>query len=842
MLGLLAGAPPRLVAQEDSATVVAGRRYGAGQLRERLLGAGYRELWAAPIRAEVLDLDRFGGRLRPLRQGGGRQTITLHLEGADGRRYVFRSVDKDLEIARDLGEAAGGAIARGLVQDLNSAMYPAAPVIATALQCAVGILCAPPRLVVMPDHPALGEHRELFAGMLGTIEERPNEGKDGKPGFHGFSRIVGTERLLERLAEGPAEAVDARAYLKARLFDLVLGDWDRNPDQWRWAARESSGALTWIPIPRDRDFAFVDYRGALPWIVRQYRPQAVRFDEEYRDLFGLTISSAPMDRRLLAGLSRAAWDSVADALQSAMTDSAIAVAAARAPPEYQALAGDRLTRTLASRRDRLPAVSRRFFRQLSTEVDVHATDAAEIAEIARPDPSTLQVRLFERDENGALNPFFHRIFHRDHTREVRILMGGGDDRARIHGVGRGIVVRLVGGGGDDVLLDSSRAAAGKRTSTLHDDEGNNRFVAPADVLVDRQTFVPPVGTSFTGQRYRDWGRGRMFVPSLEHRFGAGVILGGGIDVYRYGFRRAPFAHRLGIRGLYATGVENVALDLEGEFRRVGSDAELRVHARASAIETLHYYGFGNESPEVKEIDALSVQRQLLLAPSVEFPAGAARVSLGPVLKHSFPRLEPGSRLERDRVRGSEGARQLGAEARIDAGWRDSPSLPRSGLALALRGGAYPGWTNESGFGRADVSLRAWLPLPAGAGPSVIIRAGAERVWGGYPLQEAALLGGSRSLHGYPYQRFAGDASVYGGIGLRLPLVELPVAGRGTIGTDLLAETGRVFYAGEVSNRWHPAVAARIWYLVSVGGRDYAPGLTHGWGEIRRLYLSLRVPY
>ena len=34
---------------------------------------------------------------------------------------------------------------------------------------AVGLKSAPPRLYVMPDDPALGEFRQEFAGMLGTL-------------------------------------------------------------------------------------------------------------------------------------------------------------------------------------------------------------------------------------------------------------------------------------------------------------------------------------------------------------------------------------------------------------------------------------------------------------------------------------------------------------------------------------------------------------------------------------------------------------------------------------------------------------------------------------------------
>ena len=59
-----------------------------------LLGSGYRDLWAEPIEAEVLDLGSTAGGLTPVMTVGGLQTLGLALAGEDGRSYTFRSVDK----------------------------------------------------------------------------------------------------------------------------------------------------------------------------------------------------------------------------------------------------------------------------------------------------------------------------------------------------------------------------------------------------------------------------------------------------------------------------------------------------------------------------------------------------------------------------------------------------------------------------------------------------------------------------------------------------------------------------------------------------------------------------
>ncbi|HEX2191294.1 MAG TPA: hypothetical protein VHG51_20455, partial [Longimicrobiaceae bacterium] len=348
---------PRWSADGRAAVTAAGSRYEAGWFRRGLLGDGYRALWTAPVRVDALDLSAFAGGLTPTGRGGGNQTRSLRLRGADGREYDFRSVDKDQ--ARRLGPFRRATVGR-VRQDQVAALNPAAALVAGRIEEAAGVLHAEPRLVVMPDDPALGAFRAEFGGMLGTLREQPDEGEDGAPGFAGSVRIVGTESLLERLREDPGDRVDARAFLAARLVDVYLGDWDRHQDQWRWARFGGDGGRRWVPVARDRDYALSHYRGALPALARRADPKAVRFDGEYRDLAGLLVKSREMDRRFLCPLSPATWDSAALALRAALPERVLDEAVRRMPPEYVALEGERLARTLRARRDRLPAAARAF--------------------------------------------------------------------------------------------------------------------------------------------------------------------------------------------------------------------------------------------------------------------------------------------------------------------------------------------------------------------------------------------------------------------------------------------------------------------------------------------------
>ena len=54
----------------------------------------------------------------------------------------------------------------------------------------------------MPDDAALGEFREIFAGLLGTIEEYPTKASADYAGFHDAIDIVYLANCNYRLKTG----------------------------------------------------------------------------------------------------------------------------------------------------------------------------------------------------------------------------------------------------------------------------------------------------------------------------------------------------------------------------------------------------------------------------------------------------------------------------------------------------------------------------------------------------------------------------------------------------------------------------------------------------------------
>ena len=222
-----------LHAQQRDTTVVIGSHYEAGGFHRWLFGNDYRHLWTTPIRAPILDLQAFGGGLTPTTACPGSsfcpglQTLQIRFEGADGREYAFRGIDKVQDI---LGDEFTGTVVQDIAQDQTSSAQPAGPAIAAPLMEAAGILHTSPQLVVLPNSPELGEHRDVFGGAVGFVAARAVVAP-GRPPFAGADEIIDSDDLFATLRGSNRDRVDPRAFLTARLFDMFIGDWDRHRGQ-----------------------------------------------------------------------------------------------------------------------------------------------------------------------------------------------------------------------------------------------------------------------------------------------------------------------------------------------------------------------------------------------------------------------------------------------------------------------------------------------------------------------------------------------------------------------------------------------------------------------------------
>ena len=265
-------------------TATPGAHYEASGFYRFLFGSSYRDLWTTPVTVEVLDLRSTGGGLTPTGTGRGQQTLNLRFMGADGLPYTFRGIDKDPTsvLPPELQET----FAEDVLQDQVSSAFPTAPPVVEVFLAAAGIWGRGSRLVIVPDDPLLREYRERFAGQLGTIETWANERAGGLPGFANATDVISSDELWEMFLADPHQQVDLPTFLKARLIDVYVGDWDRHRGQWRWGNVGPGTPPSWSPFPEDRDQAFAVYDGVLLSVAGKIAPQLTRFGNKYSPILG----------------------------------------------------------------------------------------------------------------------------------------------------------------------------------------------------------------------------------------------------------------------------------------------------------------------------------------------------------------------------------------------------------------------------------------------------------------------------------------------------------------------------------------------------------------------------
>ncbi|NNM33847.1 MAG: hypothetical protein HKO53_12310, partial [Gemmatimonadetes bacterium] len=603
------------------------------------------------------------------------------------------------------------------------------------------------------------------------------------------------------------------AYLRARLLDVFVGDWDRHPDQWRWASFERGDTVSWYPIPRDRDWALSRLDGALVYVAGRYFSHYRGFGPEYEPAFNATFTGRALDRRILTRLDRADFLRTAEDLQHALSDDVIADAVSRLPSTYQAEVGEGLAAAFTRRRDRLLSFAGEYYELLAGWVDLYGTDEEELALVEHTGGGRTRVRLFQLIRNEpAPAPYLDRTFLESETQEIRIFLHGDEDRVEIRGSNpSNIVVRAIGGGGDDEFLDESTG-----TSVFHDHRGDNDFSgAPGSAYDEDDWEEPPDQFSATHQsKARDWGSWTLGYPVFSYNSDEGFYLGAGFRRDTYGFRHYPYERRLTGRAVFGPAVGRARGSLRYDFPVYRRAVRGFFSGYASGREVVRFFGFGNDTQITGEDDFYQFTRDevRLELELTGTPSDHVVLRAGP----TFHFVDHDDVVEQRLIGqiqpyGLDRFAQFGLGAGIAWDRRDHPLVPRSGWLLEAEGHVTPSLADvETTYGSGSASARWYTHGDGRLEPLFGLRLGAEQVWGRAPYHSAAYLGGPGSSLGVREHRFAGDRVVQAGATGSIFLTPFYLFLPGKLGLHAISETGRVWLDGESPGGWHASYGGGLW--------------------------------
>jgi hypothetical protein len=767
-----------------------------------LFGENYRKDWAIPVTMPVLRISKLYGGLTPVREGGGMQSRSLRLTDASGKEWVLRSVEKIPD--KVVPENLRGTFVVDWVGDEFSGQEPFSALVVPPLAKAARVPYTNPVIGVVADDPALGRYGELFTGMICLVEERDPAGPSDN-----------TIKFKKELMQSYDARFDGEQFLRARLLDLLLGDWDRHEDQWRWAVARDGNARKYIAVPRDRDQVFHINNGLFPWVaslpwinpaLEDYDPKIPRVKYSF---FKTRFMKAYPD----AQISYSDWMRVTNEFVNAETDEVLEEALKRLPAEIYQLRHDELYAKLRERRNSIPRAMDEYYRFIYRIADLRLTDKAEKVTITDGKNKGLRVLVEKLVGRGAVRGMLMDLTYDPRiTAELRLYTSGGNDQVIIDAPSSPVKLRIVDSSGTKKFNVRSSARKvhiyGSPDSSVY---GNKRKRISLHLSTDTSAtkFIPT-------DPYNVW----MPLATANINRDDGFLFGLG---FRYtghdGFRKPGFSTIQQVMLTHSFSTNAFSIAYNGQWREAVGKADLMITFLAQAPDnTQNFFGQGNNTRLDKSGDYRRFYRSRYnvfhFDPALRWNTGSnSTLTIGPSVQYYH--FNEGDNIGRSVTRrglvrsyDSTSYQQQKLHAGLVVNFlhdrRNNTILPSSGYLISAKLQAYAGVNGAARsfaqfiptftvYGKIDQRSRLVISDRIGGGISV-----------GEPgFYQSMYLGGQGNLLGYLKNRFAGEHMVYNNFQARLRIANL--AGYilpGQLGLTGFFDTGRVWQSGENSNSWH----------------------------------------
>lgn len=803
--------------KNDSITVAIRPEYNQVTGTHRfLLGENYRNLWATPVKFRVFHISQEKGGLKILQLGGGMQTRSLRLQDSTGQEWVLRTIQKYPE--KILPVNLRQTIAKDIVQDQISAEHPFASITVPPLAKALGVLHAHPELVYVPDDPALGEYRKNFSNQVYLFEER--EPVD-------LHKTDNTDKTQDKLQKDNDNAIDQHMVLRARLLDMLLGDWDRHEDQWRWEPVKNDKGSTYQPVPRDRDQVYNSSNGLFPWLVSRHLLMAKfqTYKGRIRSIDGWNLNGRNVDRYFLNGLSEQDWKQEISYVQQTLTDKLINDAVRKMPDTIYQLSGKKIASLLIQRRNALMEQGLHYYRFISKMVQVSASEKREKFDITNEPDGKVSVTINKVKKDGDLaQVIYQRTFDPAVTNEVRLYGMGGADMFVMHGSNNSpIKVRIIGADNNDTFtIDSTIQGKGNRY--LYETPGYKNKLADNSQARLRVT-ADTAQTNFHRLGFKYDFLQPLILGSYNKDYGVQFV--GDFIYQKQGFGREPYAFRQSLLVDYGFATNALKLDYNGDFKKVWGFTDLEVNVLSKGPNyTSNFFGIGNNTVFVnsgsKQIEYYrNIYDYIGTDVRAKHVYGKWTLTAGVAAQYyngdnddNYNKYLNVYNQEHPAENVFNAEEYVGAVAGATFDNRDKGVFPHDGVYWNTELTGLEGLnSNSNTFGQVKSEFGFYVNPDKDSVLVIANRIGGGTTFGNAAFFQQLQLGGSQNLRGYYTGRFTGKTMAYENFEVRIKLLDfasylLP----GTLGIVGFNDVGRVWTPGESSDKWHDGYGGGIYFL------------------------------
>lgn len=799
-------------------------------LQKTIWGKRYRELYGTDVKLKVADMDTLYGGLEPIQEGGGHQTVSVRVKDSLGREYNMRRIKKKAvqylqKVAfktTPIEDELKNTFAENALNDFFTAAHPYAFLAIPTLSEAVKVNHTNPKLYYLPKQKKLGRYNNDHGDDIYMIVERPEEHWLGYDSFGNPNHdIVSTSGMLERLRRDEKYSLDEPAYVKARIFDMLVGDWDRHQDQWRWAEIEDEeGNHTFEPIPRDRDQVFSNFDGAFFGTLRGLTGFAKQFGvygKDIKDVAWFNASAVGLDRSILQNVGRETWLEQAKYVQNHITDEVIEDAFSKLPPETQGETTEDIIEKLKGRRDNIVDIAMRYYDYFAKLAIVTGTDKDDFVDVMRlPDGKTrVTVTRNKGGERG--EALSDKVYDKKETKNIWIYALDDDDKINVEGTGDNLIpLKIIGGQNNDIY----DIKTGEKVK-IYDYKSKPNTIKEAGEAKIRLTDKYKINTYDKDKRIYKTGN---ISPGFGYNPDDGFKIGVETVSTSYAFKRNPFTsqHTFGVG--YYTSTGGYKLYYKGRFASIMGDYNLEVGAHYTNRNYPHnFFGFGNKTENPDDAEGFDYNRVQI----DEYGADFGFVNETPFGSYfGYKATFEGVKVEDSPDRfiteefnpesGSDFYKRkyfLGLDALYKYESYDDVLNPTRGMKFILNlGGKANADEIKDHFGYFKSSVEFYNSLIRNRKLVLNTKAHTHLLMGDdYQFYQAAQLGDDKGLRGFRRDRFTGKSAFAAGADLRYSFNEfethfLPMQ----IGIFGGYDLGRVWYDNRDSKHWHDDYGGGFW--------------------------------
>jgi Calcineurin-like phosphoesterase/Omp85 superfamily domain len=778
-----------------------------GSFHRYLFGNNYRKDYATDTRLPVIRISEIKGGLLPTQLGGGNQSRSLRLKDKNGNEYVLRSVEKYPEVL--LPQGLRTTFAKDVLQDNMASQHPFGALVVPVLAKAAGIPHANPIIGLVSPDKNLGDYASLFENTICLLEERNPIGDSDN-----------TTKMLKKLDKDNDNTYDAKMYLRARALDVLIGDWDRHEDQWRWKADSTKKGLKYLPVPRDRDQVFFSADGKLQRFAQKsdLLPMMQGMEKDLKDINWFLWEGRAMNSKILSQYTEAEWDRQIKEFCDIYTDEVFEEALKNLPKESYALRHDQFLRQLKQRKATLPKIMNEYYHFFNRIVDIQASHKNEKAVITDSAGKHLKVELYKIAKSGNVKDvIFSRNFDPKVTKSIRLYMRDGNDSIFIDNKTSPIRLKIIAGQGKKVYdikaSNQSIRLFGLKDENIFDGDDRNKLRVKLSADTGNATYLG-----------KDLYSRTSLYPNVGYNVDDGVSLGAFMKITNPGFRKQPYGNAQSLSLLYAFSTSAVRFNYTGDWLKAIGNADVVVKASVQAPDnTRNFFGVGNETKFDDRISYYRTRFNLIqLEPTLRWRRPKSTISIGPSFQfYTFDKKDNIDRFinnidelhSPDSLVVGHEKFYVGAVVNFINNTRDNDLLPTLGSYIDFRLVGYKGVNSTAqSFMQFNGSIALYKNLDGRANLILANRFGGSITVGKPAFYQHAYLGGEGNLLGYRQYRFAGLHSFYNNLELRAKLGDfvsyvLP----GQVGLLGLYDVGRVWRKDEGSDQWHHGVGGGVYF-------------------------------